>query len=120
MEHKMWYDEQDQLVYLEFRNEYLEKDVPEIRAKLIELLEGKTIRQMIAILTMSNKVQNRETRQQSNQALNDAKVTEIAFVGGSSANRIIAKVLLKTGAIKINGDFFATKEKAIAWVKNRR
>ena len=120
MKHSMYYDDKDEVIYLEFVDDYLETDVDDIRPLLFELLEGKPYRQVVAILSMTNKVQNRATRQKSNQALIDAGVTEIAFVGGSAANRVIAKVLIKTGSIKINGDFFGSKEKALDWIKSKR
>jgi hypothetical protein len=48
------------------------------------------------------------------------KMTEVAFVGGSAANRMIARVLIKTGIVKIKGDFFKTYDEAIEWLKSKR
>ncbi len=120
MDHKMWYDEGTKLLYLEFTGDFLLKDVPPIREKIFELLDGKPYRQMLTFINKTSKVENRDTREQTNKTLQDASITEIAFVGGSAANRMIAKVLLKTGAIKTQGDFFKKEEDAVKWLKSKR
>lgn len=120
MNHKMWYDNNDELLFLEFTSDFLLEDVAPIREKIFELLEAKPYRQMVIHISKTAKVENRETREQSNKALQDAEVSDAAFVGGSAANRMIAKVLLKTGAIKTQGDFFKNTDDAIKWLKNRR
>lgn len=120
MEHKIWYDENDQVVYLEFTRDYLRDDVSFVREKLFELFEGKPFRQLIVSIHKTAKVEDRETRQQSNQAMIDAKVEQVAFIGGSAANRMIAKVLLKTGTIKTQGEFFKDINSGLEWLINRR
>ena len=47
-------------------------------------------------------------------------LSEMAFVGLSAANRMIAKVLMKTGKSPINGDFFKNYEDAVKWLKSKR
>lgn len=120
MNHKMWYDTENNLLHLEFTSDYLLEDVAPIREKIFELLEGKPYRQMVIYISKTAKVENRETREKSNQSLQDANVTDVAFIGGSAANRMIAKVMLKTGAIKTKGDFFKNAEDGIKWLLNRR
>jgi hypothetical protein len=120
MKHNLWYDSSNELVFLEFTSDYLLDDVEPIKAKIQELLDGKPYRQLIIRMSDIAKVENRETREKSNQALKEAGVTDVAFVGGNAANRMIAKVLLKTGAIKTQGDFFKTTEDAVNWLKRRR
>jgi hypothetical protein len=44
----------------------------------------------------------------------------VAFVGGSAANRMIARILVKTGIIKIDGEFFKNIPEAIQWLKSKR
>ena len=120
MKHKIWYDNDRGILFLEFKSDYLQSDVPIIRGKMIELLDGKPYRQMVIEMSKTHKVENRKTRELSNQAMKDAKITDAAFVGGSAANRMIAKVLLKTGALKTKGDFFKTKEDALKWILSKR
>lgn len=120
MNHKIWYDADDELLFLEFTSDYLLTDVAPIEQKINELLEGKPFRQMVIFMHKTAKVENRETREQTNKSLQKSNVSNVAFVGGSAANRMIAKVLIKTGAIKTQGDFFKTKEEAITWLKNKR
>jgi hypothetical protein len=84
------------------------------------MLDGKPYRQMLIRISSVYKVENRETRELSNKALEKAAITDVAFVGGSAANRIIAKVLIKTGAVKTKGEFFKNEEDAINWIKSKR
>ena len=65
-------------------------------------------------------VENRETREATSEQLSKLKMTEVAFVGGSAANRMIARVLMKTGIVKLNGDFFKDYEDAVNWLKSKR
>ena len=120
MEHKQWYDDQNEISFLELLGDFLRADIEPMYNRLHELLEGKPYRQLIVIMSKSSKVENRETRELLNKGLIDEKITEIAFVGFHAMGRMVAKVLLKTGAIKINGDFFKNQEEAINWIKENR
>lgn len=120
MEHKIWYDDQDGIAYLEFVGDYFRKDVKPVVQGVIDILEGKSIKQIIIKMSDLYKVENRETREASNKGLQSTGVTEVAFVGGSAANRMIARVLIKTGVVKVNGDFFKETQKAIGWLKSKR
>jgi hypothetical protein len=106
MEHNLWYDSSNEMARLEFNGDFLLSDVALMKEKLGKLLEGKPFKQIVIQMSDTGKVENRETREQANQALKEAGINGIAFVGGSAANRMIAKVLVKTGTINIQGDFF--------------
>lgn len=120
MKHKMWYDDKDNILYLEFISDYLFTDVEPILQNIRTMLEGKPYRQLIIKMSETHKVENRATREASNKGMQEADITEVAFVGGSAANRMIARVLLKTGVIKIKGDFFKNYQEAIEWLKSKR
>lgn len=120
MKHKVWYDDQNEVAFLELLDNFLKVDLEPMYTKLHEVLEGKPYRQLIVVMSKNSKVEDRETRELLNKGLDEEKITEIAFVGFHAAGRMIAKVLIKTGAIKINGEFFKTQEEAINWIKNKR
>jgi hypothetical protein len=120
MKHKMWYNDEHDIVFLEFTDHFLRNDVDPIFQRVEELLKGKPYRQVLVIMSSTHNVENRETREATNQALNNTDVSHVAFVGGSSANRMIARVLIKTGIIKTNGDFFKTVDEGIKWLKSKR
>lgn len=120
MEHKTWYHEEDQITYLEFVGDLYKTDIEPLFKSLKSILSGKTNRQLILKMRSDNKVENRETRELSNDGLQKLGLSEIAFIGGSAANRMIAKVLIKTGVVKINGAFFKKNEEAIEWIKSKR
>lgn len=120
MKHKIWYDDADDIMYIEFTSDFLSSDVPIIIQRIHEFTNGKPYRQMIIKMSSIYKVENRETRELTNKGLQESGITEVAFVGGSAANRMIARVLIKTGIVKINGDFFKNYEEAIQWLKSKR
>ena len=120
MKHKMWYDNENQILFLEFVDDFVKSDVDKLYSNIMEMLEEKPYRQLLVVMSSSHKVENRETRELTNEALAKAKISEVGFVGGNAANRMIAKVLIKTGAIKTNGEFFKKRENAIEWLKSKR
>lgn len=120
MEHKTWFDDTNEIAYLALIGEYIISDVDQVLSQVKTLLEGKKIRQLIIRLDDVTNVANRETREASSVAIRGVNVSEVAFVGGSAKNRMIARVLLKTGIVKITGDFFKKDEQAIKWLKSKR
>ncbi len=120
MEHKLWYDPETQIIHLEFTRDYLTTDVETIREGLKKIIDGIPRRQMCIHISQTAKVENRETREKSNELLRQFEISHVAFIGGSAANRMIAKVMLKTGALKIEGNFFKTVEEGVKWLMNKR
>ncbi|MDX8340816.1 hypothetical protein SLH46_16585 [Draconibacterium sp. IB214405] len=120
MDHEMWYDQEKQIIHLKFTRDFLTSDVEGIRKGLSEVGDSIPYRQLIIHSNLSYKIENRETREKSSELLRDFKISHVAFVGVSAANRMIAKVMLKTGVIKIEGDFFKTLEEAENWIINKR
>lgn len=120
MNHKLWYDEKTNVIYMESFGDLIESDIPEIKSTISDLVEGKKYRQMIVKLSTEYKVENRKTRELASKSFNDAGISEIAIVGGSAANRMVARVLIKTGAMKNQGQFFKTTDEAIKWLQSKR
>ena len=120
MEHELKYDEQNNIVVLAFKNHFLHNDVDSLFLRVKEMLEGKQIRQMLVVMSESHNVENRETREATSEQLSKLNISEVAFVGGNATNRMIARVLLKTGIVKLKGDFFKDYEEAIKWLKSKR
>jgi hypothetical protein len=85
-----------------------------------EMLINKPIRQMLVVMSDGHNVENRETREATSEQLSRLNISEVAFVGGNATNRMIARVLLKTGVVRLNGDFFKDFETAIKWLKSKR
>jgi len=120
MKHKIWYDDKHEITFIEFVGDYMRKDVDEVISTVKNILADKPIKQLLTIMSVHDKIENRETREASSKGLATTGATDIAFVGGSAANRMVARVLIKTGVVKINGDFFKSEEKAIEWLKSKR
>lgn len=124
MEHHLSYDEQNEIAVLVFKRNYNLADVKPIFESIKTMLEDKPYRQAIVTIdesiSQSFQVENRETREATAAELSKSNLSNVAFVGGSAAIRMIAKVLLKTGIIKINGDFFKTMGDATDWLKSKR
>lgn len=118
MIHEITYDSVNEVVVLVFKDNYLLSEVEPVANKIKELLVGKPYRQVVIMLSSDHAIENRETREAAIDSLSLA--TDIAFVGGGAVNRMVAKVMLKSGAVKLNGDFFKNFEEAINWLKSKR
>ena len=120
MEHEFTYDEQNEVAILSSNADLVITDIEPLYNRLLQILEDKKYRQLISVISDVYVVDNRETREALAEALSKLNLTEVAFVGGSAYNRIMAKILIKTGIVKLNGDFFKTYDEAIVWLKSRR
>ena len=120
MEHKIWFDDEHQLIQIKIKGEYTTEETLYHGKKCIELLEGKPFRQMIVDLREFTNMESRETRSASNKMLNQAGITDVAYVGANAAARMIAKVLMKLGSLKAEADFFKDFNEAVKWIKKRR
>ena len=120
MEHKIWFDEEQQLLHLKIKGDFTTEDALYFGKKYIELLEGKQHRQIIVDLREGGSMESRETRSITNDMLNKAGITDVAYVGANAASRMIAKVLMKLGSLKAESDFFKEFNDAFAWIEKRR
>ena len=120
MEHEIKYDEQNEVAVLSSNADLKLVDVEPLYNRLKMILEGKKYRQLVSVISDVYVVENRETREALAEALSKLNLSEVAFVGGSAYNRIMAKILIKTGIVKLNGDFFKNFEEATAWLKSKR
>lgn len=120
MVHELKYDEDNQVGMLIFKYHFQFADVDPIFTELEKVLAGKPYRQVVVMMTDNYYIENRETREATADRLSKLKVSEVAFVGGNAASRMVARVLIKTGTIKLNGDFFKSYDEAINWLKSKR
>ncbi len=120
MEHKIWFDDDHQLIQMKIIGDYTTEETLSHGKTCIELLEGKPYRQMVVDLREFRNMESRETRSVSNQMLNQAGITDVAYVGANAASRMIAKVLMKLGSLKAESDFFKDFDSAFSWIEKRR
>jgi len=120
MEHKIWFDEEQQLLHLKIKGEFTTEEALYFGKKYIELLDGKPYRQIIVDLREGGNMESRETRSITNDMLNKAGITDVAYVGANAASRMIAKVLMKLGSLKAESDFFKEFNDAFKWIEKRR
>ena len=120
MVHELFYDDENQVLVLRFNFHFQLVDVEPAFSLSRQLLEGKLYRQMVVVMSETHTIENRETREATSKNLTGMNISEIAFVGGSAANRMIARVLIKTGLLKLNGEFFKEYNDAINWLKSKR
>ncbi len=119
MEHQVWYDQEKQIIHLKFVGDLFTRDIDEIRQELAKLTQGVSVNQMCMHLT-GGKMENRETREKSNGMIDEFGFTQVAHVGGTAANRMLVKVMQKTGMIKAKGEFFKDEEEGINWLMSNR
>jgi hypothetical protein len=120
MMHELFFDQENEIVVVKLNSDFIYSEVESVFSGIKGLLEGKRYRQILIDMNSNYKIENRETREAIGNAMTTLGQHEVAFVGFSAATRVITKVLLKTGVVKYNGDFFKTKEEAINWLKSKR
>jgi len=120
MKHKIHYDEKHQILIQSIIGDFTTEETRYFGQKYNELLEGKPYRQLVVDLSEAGKMENRETRSVTNEMLNAAQITDVAYVGATAAIRMIAKVLMKVGSLKAESNFVKSNDDAINWLKNRR
>ncbi|MDD3323021.1 MAG: hypothetical protein PHS59_16410 [Paludibacter sp.] len=120
MEHEFKYDEQNEVLVLTLKNTVVFSDLEELYETSKKMLEEKSNRQLLLMMSGNFSFDSRETREASTENFKKMDLSEMAFVGIGAANRMLAKVLMKTGLIKINGDFFKEYTEAVKWLKSKR
>lgn len=120
MVHEVTYDATNEVAVLAFKNHFLLVDVEPIAQQVKEILADKPYRQLLVIMSKDHDIENRETREATAAALSKIEIADIAFIGGTAGSRMIARVLIKTGMVKLSGDFFKEYEQAIEWLKSKR
>ncbi len=120
MEHTLNYDEENDILVIRFKNDLYRGEVDLIAKLISENLKDKPFRQLIVISGIGYNIENRETREAMMNTVAELKITQVAYLGLSAANRMIAKVMSKTGFIKLDSEFFKEIEDAIKWLKSKR
>lgn len=120
MKHTIFFDEEHQILIQTVIGDFSTEETKEFGKLYNHYLEGKPYRQLIVDLSDAGKMENRDTRSVTNEMLNAAQFTDVAFVGANAAVRMIAKVLMKLGSLKAESNFLKDKNEAIAWLEKRR
>ncbi len=120
MKHKLHFDEEHQILVQAIIGDFSTDETKQFGLLYNQFLAGKPYRQLIVDLREAGKMENRDTRSITNEMLNVAKFTDVAFVGANSAVRMIAKVLMKLGSLKADSTFVKDIDEAVTWLKNRR
>ncbi len=120
MKHTIIFDEGNQILVQTITGDFSTDETKQFGQLYNEMLEGKPYRQLIVDLSDAGKMESRETRSVTNEMLNNAKITDVAFVGATAAIRMIAKVLMKLGSLKAEATFVKDKDEAINWIQKRR
>jgi hypothetical protein len=120
MMHEVFFDQENEVIVVKLNSDFMFNEVDTVFSGIKGLLEGKRYRQLLIDMNSNYKIENRETREAMGNAMSTLGDHEVAFVGFNAATRMITKVLLKTGVVKYNGDFFRTKEEALSWLKSKR
>jgi hypothetical protein len=120
MEHKAWYDEENDLLRVKVIGPYYTQDAIDLGKIGEKLLDGRARRQLIVDLKDSTTMESRETRKVQSRVLEELGITDVAYVGATAAVRIVAKVLMKIGSLNAAANFFKTDDQALIWLKDQR
>ena len=120
MKHKIWYDEKKGVVHTQIIGDLFTAEASSMLQIYNELLKDKPYRQVLLDVSAAGTLESRETRAAANKVLADAEISDVAYIGASSVNRMLAKVMMKLGALKTKGDFFKSTEEGLKWLTDRR
>ncbi len=120
MKHTIIFDGSHQILVQSVIGDFTTEETRTLGQNYIEMLKNKPYRQLIVDLTNAGKMENRETRSVTNEMLNNALITDVAFVGATAAIRMIAKVLMKLGSLNAEATFVKDVDDAINWIEKRR
>lgn len=120
MKHTLQFDNEHQILVQTINGVFTTDETKQIGNKYLELFEGRQYRQLIVDLRNAGKMENRETRSITNVMLNEGKISEVAFVGATAPQRMIAKVLMKLGSLNATANFVKDMDDAINWLEKRR
>jgi len=120
MKHNLNYDDEHSILMLEINGEYTREEAFKIGELYQKFFAGAPYRQLIVNLQNAGKLESRETRQITKDKIDEAGITDVAYVGASAATRMIARVLMKLGGQKATSNFLKSYDEAIQWLKSRR
>ena len=120
MKHTIHYDDKHHTLLQTINGYFTTEDTRQFSPLYHKLLEGKPNRHLVVDLRNAGKMENRETRQETNKILNEAKITQVVFVGANAAQRMIAKVLMKLGSLNAESNFVKDMDEAYQWLEKRR
>jgi len=120
MKHTIIFDEDHQLLVQTIDGVFTTEETKHLGQLYNQLLEGKPYRQLLVDLRTAGKMETRETRSITNDMINNAKLSEVVFVGANAAQRMIAKVLMKLGSLEAESTFVKSMEDAYSWIEKKR
>jgi len=120
MKHTILYDDNHEIVKQNVIGDYSSEDARNSEAIYLKALKDKPYKQLVVNLSKAGKMESREARKIQNECLMRAGFTDVAFVGASSATRMIAKVMMKLSSETIPTEFFKTEDEAVDWLIKRR
>ena len=124
MEHKVNYDDKNEIVSIDVIGVIEENDPQEMNQEFLKTLEGKPYKQLLIDLKKADPTGgHNERRKQLYDAVADAGFEDVALFGTTSATRLVVKVIIKLGTMgkrKMNIEFFKNEEEAVSWLKEQR
>jgi hypothetical protein len=120
MKHTIRYDDERYLLLQTINGYFTTEETKQFGPRYQKLLKGKPYRHLVVDLRNAGKMENRETRLETNKILNEAEITHVVFVGANAAQRMIAKVLMKLGSLNAESNFVKDLDEAYNWLNKRR
>lgn len=119
MKHKIYYDEDKQLLHIEFIGDVTVEDCAEIASVLKSLTaEQKSGGFLIDVAgTRTTTLVDKELRQALSQEFVDVGKVKTAIIGATPVLRMLVKALVAMIGTSDISRFFTTEEEAIAWLK---
>ncbi len=120
MPHTITFDPADKLVTVAILGLWTEEDATVLDGELRKLLPQAGNAQAAIDLGTAIRYSGTEARRLTAKILQDQSITHLAVYNARPAVRILVKILLKLVADATAARFFATREEAVAWLKQER
>ena len=120
MPHTTSFDGALKIVTVSIDGLWTAEDVAVLDQELPEYLPLAGHRMLAIDLETAIRYDGTEARRNTAKLLQDHGITHLAAYNARPAVRILVKILLQLTAAATTGRFFATREQAVAWLKQER
>jgi hypothetical protein len=124
MKHKLWYDEENQVLREQIIGSLTEEEIPEFLARVDDLFKGKkNCHAIIDLSQASSQIYSRKARKKlAEGSIRLGYSEKVAFIGADYRVRMFARVLIAGAKVlgkPIKSQFFDNEKEALVWLKEK-
>ena len=120
MGHSTTYDTEHDVVKLSVIDKWSVEDAEGFYRETVEMLEGKTNKQILVDLNEAKVFTSSEARKLTAKYVKDMNVTHLAIFNANPVVRIMGKILMQLTKETTKGNVLNTEQEALDWVMKER